>query len=112
VHVEASSTPDKFVIITLELPSDYSIQEVPTETLPKDWGKLSCTLGNTSRFPASLIQSQITTSLLADIGTTLLKGRSSLALKVPSALLPKEFNVLLNHAHNQISTIKLFPRCF
>jgi hypothetical protein len=55
VHVEAAGTPDKFVIITLELPAGYSLQEVRAETLPKDWNKLSYNLGNTSRFPASLI---------------------------------------------------------
>lgn len=107
VHVDPSATPDKFVIITLGLPADYSIQEVPTETLPKDWGKLSYNLGNTSRFPDSLIQSQSTTSLLADIGTSWLKGKSSLALKVPSAILPQEFNVLINPAHSQAAEIKL-----
>jgi RES domain-containing protein len=107
VHVEAAGTPDKFVIITLELPAAYSLQEVRAETLPNDWNKLSYNLGNTSRFSASLIQSQATTSLLADMGTAWLKGQTSLALKVPSAILPQEYNVLLNPTHEEMSRIKL-----
>jgi RES domain-containing protein len=107
VHVEAAGTPDKFVIITLELPTAYSIQEVRAEILPKDWNKLSYNLGNTSRFPASLIKSQTTTSLLADMGTTWLKGQISLSLKVPSAILLQEYNVLLNPTHEEMSRIKL-----
>lgn len=107
MHVESSVTPDKFIIITLGLPADYSIQEVPTETLPKDWGKLSYNLGNTSRLLGSLIQSQTTASLLADIGTTWLKGKSSLALKVPSAIMPQEYNVLLNPAHSPAMELQL-----
>jgi RES domain-containing protein len=107
VHVDAAGTPDKFVIITLELPAAYSLQEVRAETLPKDWNKLSYNLGNTSRFPASLIQTQATTSLLADMGTTWLQGQTSLALKVPSAILPQEYNVLLNPTHEEMSRIKL-----
>jgi RES domain-containing protein len=107
VHVDPSVAPDKFVIITLELPADYSMQEVPVETLPKDWSKLSYNLTNTSRFPDALIQSQTTTSLLADIGTTWLKGQSSLALKVPSAILPPEYNVLLNPLHRQAKDTRI-----
>lgn len=107
VHVDPAATPDKFVIITLELPNNSLFQEVPIEMLPKDWGKLSYNLANTTRFPASLIQSETTTTLLADMGTAWLKGKASLALRVPSAILPKEHNVLLNPAHEQAKDIKL-----
>jgi RES domain-containing protein len=107
VHVETAATPDKFVIITLELPEDFSCQETSISDLPKDWNKLSHNLGNTSRFPASLIQSQATTTLLADIGIAWLKSNASLALKVPSAILPQEHNMLLNPLQREMSRIKL-----
>jgi len=107
VHVEAASTPDQFVILTLELPQDFSCEEVLIQNLPNDWGKLSHNIANTSRFPASLVQSEATTTLLADMGTAWLKAKSSLALKVPSAILPKENNVLLNPAHKQAKDIKI-----
>jgi RES domain-containing protein len=41
------------------------------------------------------------------MGTAWLKGQTSLALKVPSAILPHEHNVLLNPTHEEMSRIKL-----
>ncbi|QHT70744.1 RES family NAD+ phosphorylase [Rhodocytophaga rosea] len=107
VHVDAASTPDQYVILTLELPDDISFEEILIENLPKDWGKLSHNIANTSRFPASLVQSEATSILLADMGTAWLQATTSLALKVPSAILTKEKNVLLNPAHKQAKDIKI-----
>jgi RES domain-containing protein len=41
------------------------------------------------------------------MGTAWLQGQTSLALKVPSAILPQEHNVLLNPTHEEMSHIKL-----
>jgi RES domain-containing protein len=63
--------------------------EIPLSDLPKTWRK----------FPAS--------SELAEIGSKWAVSNESLALRVPSAVVPHEFNILLNPAHPDMKHVAI-----
>ncbi|NOX26288.1 MAG: RES domain-containing protein, partial [Deltaproteobacteria bacterium] len=44
---------------------------------------------------------------LADIGTGWLKSKSSLLLEIPSAVVNKEMNILINPLHQDIKSVSL-----
>lgn len=64
-----------------------SIEEIPFDRLPKNFGPTS---------PFALTQ---------DIGDAWLESRKSVALKIPSAIVPVEFNYLLNPRHPDFSSV-------
>ena len=88
----------------IELPDAQSIESIQEEHLPKHWNKA--------------LQSQKFTQ---GLGAEFLKAIRAHALQVPSALVPQEFNILLNPNHplhsstqiiDQISPFKLDERIF
>lgn len=70
----------------VEFPDHLEISEL--KKLPKDWNQFPYTSGTVSS------------------GDIFLK-KNGLCLKVPSAIIPSEFNYLLNPNHDQFSKIKL-----
>jgi RES domain-containing protein len=81
VHVPAAYAPDDLAMATLEIPDDIVPEEVPTAVLPENW----------RRFPAP--------APLADLGTAWALSRRSLLLRVPSAVVAREFNILISPDH-------------
>lgn len=87
VHAGDPQDLADWVVIPLELP-DGLLHDLPT-ALPDDWFQRL----NYSR----------------DVGTAWLKDGSSLALKVPSAIVGEEWNVVINPTHPRFDQIQILP---
>jgi len=88
VHVLPAQMKNPFYYFEVEIPDD-SIEVMSLAALPPDWNAL----------PAPMA--------LADIGSNWATSCRSLALRVPSAVLPKAGNVVLNREHPAWSRIKI-----
>lgn len=86
VHVPATFVPKGYHLLTIRIPED-SMQTVPLDQLPDGWN------GPT---PPSVIK---------DITETWVAENKFLVLKVPSAVVAGEFNLLLNPAHSRFSAV-------
>ncbi|ERM80474.1 hypothetical protein P872_21610 [Rhodonellum psychrophilum GCM71 = DSM 17998] len=78
-------------LLILKIPDD-SIEEIKGDALPKNWFK----------YPAPTI--------LAEMGSKWAIQKSTLALKVPSSIIPSSFNYLLNCWHPRFSEVELLSR--
>lgn len=91
VHHRVAIPPQDFVAIPAELPAKLKIKTLIAAALPGDW--------RADPAPASLQQ----------IGSDWLQSSSSLALAVPSASVPQEFNYLLNQSHADFARLAIGP---
>jgi RES domain-containing protein len=89
VNVPFSMLPSKLYIATVEIEDQIRPIEIPLGELPKNWRK----------FPAP--------EELAEIGSKWAVSNKSLALRVPSAVVPHEFNILLNPSHPDIRHVAI-----
>lgn len=80
VHLHRSAVLDHYQVITLDV-ADEDLLILDDTQLPTDW--------RTDPAPAST----------AAIGATWLRDQTSVALAVPSVLIPQQRNLLLNPAH-------------
>lgn len=81
---------EAYRLVRVELPRASTL-DLPPEALPPGWND-----------PAS-------TQVSAPIGTQWLRQGASLALRVPSAVVPYEHNLLLNPAHPDFARVKIHP---
>jgi RES domain-containing protein len=88
VHLPPLLLPDNFCLAEIEV-ADKSIFTLDIKTLPYNWAAISP--------PAELKQ----------IGNQFLKETKHLMMKVPSSVVPKEFNYLLNPFHPDITKAKI-----
>jgi len=89
VHVNKNKIPTKYKIVHIEIPYK-KLNEIPLiEGLPKDWRKT----------PSS--------DELKVLGEELLIGNNNLAMRVPSTILPSEFNIVLNPWHKTFEKVKI-----
>lgn len=86
VHLHAANLLDSFTLLSVDVP-DELIQIIERENLPPSWAA--------SEAP----------SALADIGDQWVRSGEALALRIPSALSPVEYNYLLNPAHAAYASI-------
>jgi RES domain-containing protein len=85
VHVTSfENLPKNLLLVKIELPEGIVVQSVPQKVLVKGWNS----------FPFALET--------VDYGTSFLQKKEHLALKVPSVIIPDEFNILLNPLHPDI----------
>jgi RES domain-containing protein len=89
VHVPLSLVPPDLKIISINIPRGSSIEHVSLTDLPADW--------RSSPAPAAL----------AEFGSTWAKFNKSLLLRVPSAIIDKEFNILINPNHPDMGQITI-----
>ncbi len=89
VHVPPGLIPADLVAICGELPDTTSAETIDLDDLPVDWRS----------YPAPV--------KLQLIGIEWLKCCSSAILKVPSAINPLEFNLLLNPLHPESKKLKV-----
>ena len=87
VHLQADLIPNDLVSISIELPDSMSIKNVEPEELPRGW----------QAYPAP--------SEPQDLGTKWARSRESLALRVPSSLIPIEYNYVVNPGHEEFSEV-------
>jgi RES domain-containing protein len=90
VHLDLSEDlPDDRFYVEIEVPDGITIQEVKLEDLPNDWN---------SKPPSLTTQT---------IGDDFVNYNEAAILKVPSSIVPKEFNYLINPVHTDSSKIKV-----
>lgn len=82
VHTQSNQIP--LVAIRVNLPNDLSIEKVKVEDLPADWQQVSAY------------------SQLQTVGTQWLLAGITPVLKVPSSIIPVEYNYLLNPVHPEL----------
>ena len=88
VHLQPLMIPDDYCLAEIEAP-DNSIEIPDMKGLPDNWAKVS---------PPHQLKS---------IGDRFLKGRKHLMLKLPSVIVPSEFNFLINPLHPAMKKVKV-----
>ena len=86
MHLHAANLLDSFTLLSVDVP-DELIQVIEKESLPQSWAA--------SEAP----------SALADIGDQWVRSGEAVALRIPSALSPVEYNFLLSPAHSEYAKI-------
>lgn len=89
VHVPMALAPENLSILEINITETVAIESVHESQLPLNWRD----------YPAP--------EQLADIGTNWLKSKSSLLLEIPSAVVNKEVNALINPLHENIKSVSL-----
>ncbi len=89
VHRSGEGLSDLFRVMVIELPDALAIETVALNELPPDW---------------SLFQQY---GICQEIGGEWLRTGRSAVLRVPSAIVPAEWNYLINPAHPDFSHIQL-----
>ncbi len=89
VHADPELLPEDLVAICADIPEAVRVARLEEEALPKNW----------RRYPAP--------EDLARIGNEWAESLASVALSVPSAVVPRERNVLLNPAHRDFRKIRI-----
>lgn len=95
VHLDPDDLPDDLVSIRVEVPDSLAVEEIDPTKLPRSWRKVPGP-------PA-----------LRRLGSEWVAQGRSVALRVPSAIIPDEHNVLLNPRHPDMAKVVLgLPRRF
>ena len=89
VHVPLSIIPANISIATLHIPDSIKPKSISVNRLPGNW----------RRYPSP--------SRLADIGSNWVRVNESLLLRVPSAVVAGEFNILINSQHPDMKDITI-----
>lgn len=89
VNLEPELAPPELVSIAADLPAGLSAEALEIGALPADWGS----------YPAP--------ERLKDLGTDWARGGRTAVLFVPSVVIPRERNVLVNPAHPDFRKIRL-----
>ena len=91
VHIDRDDPPPDLVVATADVPDDVSRVDVAPARLPATWRQTPA--------PAEL----------AAIGDRFARARRAAILVVPSALVPDEFNWLLNPEHPDFRRLRIHP---
>jgi RES domain-containing protein len=89
VNVPFSILPSKLYIATVEIANRIRPMEIQLGDLPKNWRD----------FPPPID--------LAEIGSKWAVSNESLLLRVPSAIVPHEFNIIINPSHLDIKHVTI-----
>ncbi len=89
VHGALNQMANDYCMLTIELPLKFSQREMSYKDLPEDW----------RRFPVPFSTQKI--------GDEFVLSRTDLVFKVPSVLIPEEFNFLLNPLHKDFTKVKI-----
>lgn len=91
VHLDPLVIPGNYCLTEIEVP-DSKIITVEAERLPEDWRDISGPV------------------ILRQLGDAFLKKQEYLLMKVPSSIVPAEYNYLLNPLHPDALEVKLLKR--
>jgi RES domain-containing protein len=89
VHVSLSNAPSGLMTATIEIPDSIAPEDVSRGSLPRGWRD----------YPPP--------RQVADLGTQWAKSGKSLLLRVPSAVVEQEYNILINPLHSDMRHVKL-----
>ena len=87
VNIAREDLPDNFQFLKIELTDDVLVEGIGPEHLPANWAQ--------------------DRSVTRAFGDKWLAQQRGLALRVPSALVPETFNVLLNPAHPDAAKMRI-----
>jgi len=91
VHLDPLIIPGNYCLTEIEVP-DVEIITVQADQLPADWRDISGPV------------------VLRQLGDAFLKKQEYLLMKVPSSIVPAEYNYLLNPLHPDALRVKLLKR--
>ena len=89
VHVPMALAPDNLKIVEINIQKKIKRKSIKKNQLPSNW----------QNYPAP--------EELANMGTNWIKSKSSLLFDVPSSVVDKEINTLINPLHPDIQFVKL-----
>ncbi len=89
VHVPITLTPSGLKIAVVHVPDEIKPKEVSISELPYNWRDYPAPHG------------------LAKLGSNWVKSKKTLLLRVPSALVLNEYNILINPAHENFKLIEV-----
>ncbi|HEX6983699.1 MAG TPA: RES family NAD+ phosphorylase [Balneolaceae bacterium] len=89
VNISSTLLPRDIHLLKLSIPDDVSFNTVKRNDLPANW----------RHYPAS--------ENLAEIGSKWADSQNTVGLKVPSVLVPDEYNILLNPNHSSYEKIEI-----
>jgi RES domain-containing protein len=89
VHLPLSLVPPDLKIVSLQIPDKTALEEISLSDLPADW--------RTHPAPPQL----------AEFGSAWVKTNKTLLLRVPSVIIEKEFNILINPGHPDIKLVTI-----
>jgi RES domain-containing protein len=87
VNLEPNDAPDDLLIAGAIVPNEF-VETLDTAMLPRTWRKLN-------------------NEVCRDLGSEWATSGRSLALKVPSAVVDGEWNVLLNPRHREFAKVEI-----
>jgi RES domain-containing protein len=88
VHIDRLRAPSDYVFVEAEIPND-AIEKLKIDRLPPDWRSMPPPLE------------------LRVIGDAWIRAQRSLALRVPSVVVPEEHNLLVNPVHPRFSELHI-----
>ena len=89
VHVSLIDIPPALKMVSIGIPDSCIPQAIEPSVLPKDWRK------NPALF------------VMAEIGTQWVLSMESLLLRVPSAVMLHEYNILINPLHRDMKSVRI-----
>jgi RES domain-containing protein len=87
VHTDSDLLPDDLIILSAELPDALPIRTISRDELPQKWHVI----------PAPPV--------LQTLGAEWVQDGREVGLRIPSAVIPQEWNLLLNPAHSDFQKI-------
>jgi RES domain-containing protein len=87
IHTSANDIPPNYTLLEIAVEADISLEQL-----------------NPSRLPVGWIEH---VEVTREIGTSWLREQRSCLLRIPSALVPATFNVLLNPLHGDAACIRI-----
>lgn len=92
VHRKSIAPSQYYKVMVIFLPDDASTTQINLGDLPTNWRTMSAY------------------SILQDIGSSWYNAQKSLILKVPSAVIPWEYNYIINTRHPDYNTSVILVR--
>ena len=89
VHRSGEGLNSHFKVMIIEIPAKVKVKTISIKKLPPNWYKFE------------------SYSITQKLGDNWLEKQQSAVLKVPSSVVPKEFNYLINPNHKDFKYIKL-----
>ncbi len=89
VHRSGEGLNSNFKVMIIEIPAKVKVKTISIKKLPANWHKFE------------------SYSITQKLGDAWLEKQQSAVLKVPSSIVPKEFNYLINPNHKDFKYIKL-----
>ncbi|SHJ54594.1 RES domain-containing protein [Hymenobacter daecheongensis DSM 21074] len=92
VHRSGEGLHDQFRVLVIDIPDELLIEEISSGQLPPNWAQAS-------RY-----------AVCQPLGDAWYRRRSSAVLRVPSSIVPQEFNYILHSRHPEFRRIRIVAR--